>query len=575
MKRTIWIASACGWVCLWLSGCVMPSEVSESLLTRYHRTILDRSPQCRAGREGLDLLRPLPQDARKPLEVIQDDLTGEKGVRLSLEQAIRMALANSPEIRVVSFDPAISREEMVQAAAAFDVIVFASLSRSWTDRHQASTFGSDQTDATAAEAGLGKRNVYGGQAELKWSLSRTHDDNAFLTLNPAYESMMTFQLTQPLLRMAGKDYNLAALRVAEVSRDASYAQFRLKVEEIISQVEQIYWLLVRARGDMRIVQEILQYGQETLKKVRRRLNLDAREKLELAQTVAAVEQRRAALIEARKAVADLEDSLVRLLGDPQLNLMTGCRIVPSDRQPEVAKLTVDPADQLISALRHSPVLEQARLAIQSTEINVLVARNETLPVLNFVGSVGLQGLSGNRESAIEDMNTYNFMDYSIGLLFEYPLGNRAAKAAFRQRLLEQDKAMATMQNVADQLAVAVNEAIRQMQSNLEVIAAQDKVIRALKDNLDGLESAQELRGADYLMLLDQMLRQQQSLGMAKQTKLRARTDFRTARARLTQLTGTTLQQHQIKLIAESVAGYRPGRVRTTAATTVPATQPTP
>ncbi|HAU38876.1 MAG TPA: hypothetical protein DCX07_14310, partial [Phycisphaerales bacterium] len=68
--------------------------------------------------------------------------------------------------------------------------------------------------------------------------------------------------------------------------------------------------------------------------------------------------REAALVRARRTIGDLQDVLLRLLADPQLNLLSGAEIVPVTEAADI-RVRLDEADQLVTALRHSPLLEQA------------------------------------------------------------------------------------------------------------------------------------------------------------------------------------------------------------------------
>jgi len=557
----VWLKLCCMGLVIGVSGClIQPPEIDQGLLTRYQRSIRIRSPQRRAGQGGLDLLRPVDEEMPKPLETVHDDLTGQQAVRLSLRQAVRMALAHSPEIRVVSFDPAISREEMARAAAAFDFVVFGSIDQRWMDRNPSRAFETGRVHNTEAQLGLRNTNILGGQTELTWSVSRVNEEGLYTEPNPYYESILSLEVNQPLLRTAGPDFNLAELRLAEIGHKTSYAQFREKVEEVVASVETAYWALVQARGVVAIQQEVLEQARETLRRVKARRLLDAREKLEVQQTVVAVEQRNAELIRAKKVVADTEEALARLISGPDLNLLSGYRIKPDVSQPEIKDLTIDPADQLVNAMRHSPLLEQARLAIKTAQINVRLAENETLPALVLTGSVSAQGLKGNFKNATDNMQGYDYVDYGVGLLFEYPLGNRAAKARLRQQKFELDKSLENSQKVADQIAQAVNEAVREVQTTHQEVAAQDAVVQALQKNLEGLQAALEWGQQAYLFLLELILRQQESLGAARQARLQAMVNHKAALARLLQITGTTLHQYHVKLMMEqSAEAYRPAR----------------
>lgn len=111
MKLTLsWMMGAVlGWLCMWSGGCVLPGAVEPGLIAQYQQAIVKRSPQPRAGQDGVDLLRPISDTDVVPLKIIKDPEAKPDRIELTLDQAVRLALLNSLDIRVVSFDPAISR----------------------------------------------------------------------------------------------------------------------------------------------------------------------------------------------------------------------------------------------------------------------------------------------------------------------------------------------------------------------------------------------------------------------------------------------------------------------------------
>ena len=58
------------------------------------------------------------------IEIVADTVTGSKSVELTVEQAVARTLGNSPEIRVVSFDPPIAKQDITRAASEFDMTAF-------------------------------------------------------------------------------------------------------------------------------------------------------------------------------------------------------------------------------------------------------------------------------------------------------------------------------------------------------------------------------------------------------------------------------------------------------------------
>mgnify|MGYP005670121507 CR=1 FL=1 len=126
----------------------------------------------------------------KSLMRVKDGLTFlEIIVRQATRNRIRLALMNSLDIRVVSFDPAIAREDVVKAAAEFDYTVFASFSHQLEDKRAASTLLSSQSRTTPLELGVQKKTVLGTQVKATYDLTRTKDNLATTVPEPRDEAI--------------------------------------------------------------------------------------------------------------------------------------------------------------------------------------------------------------------------------------------------------------------------------------------------------------------------------------------------------------------------------------------------
>lgn len=547
---------------LWsLSGCVSPGPIDDTMVARYQKVMLDRSPQPRAGGQNLDLLRPLPEAPELALKVVPDDLTKRQVVEINLDDTIRLSLRSNLDIRSVGFDVAVSREQVIQAAANFDYVVFGSVQKSVQDQQipiqNLNNLGGGNVKTFSAEAGIKQNSILGGQWDVKWDVTRTFTNNTITTPNPAWQSITAFEMAQPLLRGAGPDYALAQLHLAQLGNKASYAQFRQKVEEVVQQTETAYWNLVQARGTLFILQGLLDETIQTLDKVEKRTELDAARNLEYKQSYSAMKSREALVIRARKTVGDAEDALATLLSDPQLNIMHEYGIKPATAEPAIENLQIDRADQLLTAMRNNPTLEQARLAIQASDIQVMVAKNELLPQLDFKGSIGPNGLARTMGGALDHQWSFDFISWSAGLLFQYPLGNRLAEAKLAQTKYERCKNINDLQNNADQLAQAINESIRQIETTQQESVAQQQAADAETDHLGALDAAMEVGRQSYLVLLQLKLQAQENRANARVAVLTADVNERIAIARLAQFVGTNLQQHNIKLSVESVIDLCP------------------
>ncbi|MCK4275720.1 MAG: TolC family protein, partial [Phycisphaerae bacterium] len=284
-------------LCLPLSGCLSPPAVPSSLLTRYHEAMVSRSPAERVGTRGLDLLKPVATEYLAPLDIkfVEDPETHEVlrfVIELSLDEAVRRALVNSLDIAVVSFDPGISREQMLEAAAQFDAVFFADFTYASDNEQVASAFAAGESKTRTWEAGLTQKTVTGATWAASWTMTRTWDNSTYSTLPKRYEPVLLLEISQPLLRDAWGQYNLANLRLARINHQITVAQFRQKVEEVITEVIATYWALVQARREVRIQEDLLLETTNTLRRVEARGELDATA-VQIRQAEAATADRRA------------------------------------------------------------------------------------------------------------------------------------------------------------------------------------------------------------------------------------------------------------------------------------------
>ncbi len=546
MTKVRIISGLCLLVALCQFGCVSPGSIDVDDVQRLQQAMLARGPQARPG-EGLGLMRPTTPDV--PALAVEKGSAGRNVIKLSLQQAVMIALTANTDIAVVAYNPQISREQMVEAAAAFDYTMFGSLGYSSTSTAQAHRGGpvvQGRQGLRTMEVGLRQHTVTGADWELSNNFSRSWDDRTTDSANRWYQQNLALSVTQPLLRNAWPEFNLAALKIARLNYKISAAQFRQQVEQTITEVMTAYYQLIQARRDVEIVAELLEITRKTYKQVMGRVSIDAT-KVQVKQSLAAVLNREAVMIEARKSLQDAQDSLVRLLGDSQLNLLQNFQLVPTT---EITPLPVkiDTADQLLTALRLSPLLAQARYAIDQAEINVKVAKNELLPVLNFTAGVGLNGGSTSRRGQVwDDVYSGNFTSYHAGLEFEYPIGNRSARARLAQSRLQRLQLITEMQNSADKIAQVVRERIRQVRSRYEEYRIQTKNLAASRAKLKALNDMEKIRGKLTPEFLDLKLSTQAQVAAAQQSVIRAIVRYNTGLLDLAQATGATLEMNQVKL----------------------------
>lgn len=556
-----------------LGGCVQPDVWQDARLDSLHRAVLNGSPQDRAA-DGLGPMRPGPSLV-PPVGVLKDLETGKPMARLSLQDVIVRALANNTDIAVVAYDSSIRREQVVQEAAQFDYTFFGGIGYSTVDNAWRHRTGRPIEKERSISAGIRNRTPAGTEWSVTQEMLRTWDDATVDATGRWYQPSLSVEVTQPLLRNAWPSVNLARLEIARLDYRVSLSQFRAQVEATLVEAITAYYNLHRAHRELEIATDLLDATRRTLERVKGRREIDATD-VQIKQTESAVRTRQAAVIRAAKNVADVQDALVRLIGDERLNLLEDIIVKPSTPL-RTGPVRISVVDQLLTALVLNPDLEQARLAIRQGEINVRVAKNQTLPELNITAGATVSGAqTSSRGAAADDFFSGNYVSYNAQLTFEYPIGNREREANLAQRRLEHHQAVTQLQTLSDQLAQTIRERIREIETRYVDVDLQRQAVEASRAELEALEAIEENRGQLTPEFLNLKLRAQSSLAEARQAEIAALTDYNVALLQLTQATGAILDLNQVQLAMPKAgidAGASPA-MRSEAPLTRPArTQP--
>ena len=548
-------------VCLLaMLGCVSDEVDDKGIITSYQQTLAEQGPQQRADTEGKDSLRPLdllrptpaPEGILSEVEIVTDPNTGRKIIELTIEQAIVRSLANSPEIRVVSFDPSIAKQDITKEAAEFDITAFGRMNYEQDDNPVSSTFQPGQSDVRLLESGIKQKGITGSEWSLSYAFTRSWDDLPYRTPSTRYEPILAFQIKQPLLRDAWQQTNLAGVNIARLNHDIAVLGFRQKAEDVSTEVISAYWRLLQARRDFEILQKLLQRTLDTLKKVLGRKEIDATD-VQIKQMEASAKAREAVLLQASKRVIDTQDILVRLMADPQVSMLDEVEIVP-DTIPSMTAEDFESfptrdkrgqAEILGLAMKKNPIMQQARVAITIADINIRVAENQEMARLDLIASSRIQGLDKSQGQAQDSFNSGDYASYTIGLSLEYPLGNRQREAELIRRRFERRKAISTLQNLADQVAIQAKERIRMIETNRAEIEIQAEAAQASRIHLQAVEDSEPIREKLTPEFLLVKLQAQGALADAQMAEIKAIADFNISLARLAQTTGTVLELRQV------------------------------
>jgi outer membrane protein TolC len=496
--------------------------------------------------------QPLGTVPQRPQVAPFDQL--QQAVRLPLREIVQRAVINNLDIRVAGYDPGIEQSRVIEAEARFDPTVFAEMNFDYRDVDTAGQTTSFLGGATfeqltrnfTARTGIRQLTPSGGQVELRYQTSRNDVTPTFSSINPFWETELVLAVTQPLLRDFGNDINRARIVINRFNRQISVLEFRRTVEETLLTLEQRYWELSQAMAEVQIAEELLERTIDTADILFKRRGQDVTS-VQINQSIASIRSRSALLIDARRRVQDLSDQIKRIMNDPDLPVTSPVLVLP-ETSPLVEPIRLDLEDAIESALLARLELGQQQLRVESASTALAVAKNNLMPQLNLVATAGVQGLDdtwgwSNADAVDGDQN----FTVGVGLQFEFPIGNRAARAIYVRASLQRQQAIDSYANLINQVALDVKTTLRDVETSWELMIQQQQNRFAANEALAGLELRERNNEPLTPNFVDLKLNLQAALAEAKRQESAAISAYNIAIARFELAKGTLLKYNNVML----------------------------
>jgi outer membrane protein TolC len=477
-----------------------------------------------------------------------DEIEREQKVELSLAEVIRRAMANSYNIRVQSYNPAISATNVVEAEAVFDMIFFSNATFIKSNSPTATTL--DATDSTRRifNTGISKLLPTGMTTSVTWGVNRNEFDSAFAfaTLNPSYRNSLTFHVRQPFLRDFGIDFNRSRINVTINDRRISEHAFERAVQDHLLNSEEAYWRLVAARRNLVIEARLIAEFQKIYDFLYARREFDATQ-VEITQAKARLDSQVANFARIKQNVLDAEDSLKNFLNDATLNLVDGIEIVPNEFLT-AEPIALDRLAELQAALDNRQELHEAELGIESARINVGVAKNQALPRFDVIFDYTYDALGKSQHDSFQNLGSFDFHNYSVQLQFEWPIGNRGARAALIRARRQHAQALAALKQQIEVIILDVNVAIRELNTNYEQIGANLTSVQSQIEQVEAIRERAERMDPDQL---NRELGAIQGIASSRRSLLLSLQNYNVAISRLERAKGTLLDYDNV-VVGDSV-----------------------
>ena len=391
-------------------------------------------------------------------------------LQLTLNEAVLMSLENNQELAVERLAPQIQRTFEDQELALFDPILGSSLQGGRAKADQVTNTGDgiqhSIIDSVLGTASLSKFFPTG--ATVGVDATGNYTDSS-LGLDRLFSSRLGLSATQALLNGYGTDVNLASVRQARLNTLASQYELRGFTEALVAQTQTTYWDYVLAERQIQIFTDSLALAQKQMEETNERIRIGKLGQTELAAVKAEVALRQEGLINARSNLATIRLRLLRLLNPPGDGVWQ--RQVMLKNQPSVPNNDIEDVESHVRvALRMRPEINQARLAIARDELELVKTRSGLLPRLDLFVTLGRTGYADSFGESLRNLggDTYDVLG---GVRFQYPLGNRDARARHSRATITRQQAQQALDNLAQLVQVDVRSAFIEIQRASEQVVA--------------------------------------------------------------------------------------------------------
>jgi outer membrane protein TolC len=417
--------------------------------------------------------------------------TAPATLRLTADEAVKMALEHNIDLNVDRLDPQISDTRVAAAAGAFKPTFNTSVQRNSQVQPPANFLFpiATSSDVVNSNAGLAQRLPWFGTTySVSWSGTHTNSNSFLNSYNPLVQSGLGVNVSQPLLRDFSIDVARTQLATSRTNRDIADTRLRESVVHTTANVKATYWNLVSALANVDARRSALTLAQELVRVNKAKVDVGTAPPLDLVSAQAEVAANQEQLIIAETTVKQTEDRLRLLIFDTTQRDTWNVKIEPID-SPPIAMPAVDVDAAVARGLSDRADLARARKDIDNAGIGLKYSASQKLPDVRFNASYQASGLGGRQvlraggfpgtivgPGAITSFGTVlnqlfagDFPTWAAGVSVSYPIGQSVEQANHARARLEQSQSEQRLKSAEARAIQQIRDAAWKIEMNAKRI----------------------------------------------------------------------------------------------------------
>ncbi len=496
-------------------------------------------------------------------------------MELSLQESIRMALANNLEIAIENYNEDLNREQIVRTRGFYDPTLGFTVGWNSSERPTSSVLDSggglivNVNDGFTLNTNLNQNVIGGGRLGVLWNNGRNETNSQFYNVNPSFTTNFNVSFTQPLWRGFGKKTATERqIKIANLDTEISDTEFEQRVVEIIQQVQNQYWEMVFAVENYETQRKSVELAIVQHRNNRKRVEIGVMAPIEITSSHAEVATREQSLIQSEVQIINAQNDLKRLLAPDPSAAIWNLTLIPVDR-PRMREVSLTLQQAIEISIRNRPELERIKLQMEQNEVDHRFYKREGKPSLNLRTNFGSYGTSGTvfqtvsggvfeRPTQIPDPDDPRFGTFgtawnqafrfdftSWGIFFDVtiPLRNRTNDADLAMTAISERRLNSQMKNQQQMVIVEVRNAYETIATRKKSLEAAQAASRLAREQLDG----ENKRFEAGLSTNFEVLRFQRDLSNNQVSELRAEVDYELALTSLQKAMYTIIDENDVLL----------------------------
>jgi outer membrane protein len=408
----------------------------------------------------------------------------------------------------------------------------------------------------------------GTSAALTYNNNSTLNNSPRSTFNPSTNSSLDLQIVQHLLQGRSFAVNTRNIRIAKNNLRVTDLVFEQQIINTVANVVQLYWNLVAANENVRVMEQTLAYSQKLYKDNMAQVEIGTLAPVEVTRADAEVASDTQNLITAQTNVLQQETVIKDALSRTGVadQAFADAHIIPTSAisVPEVEPL--EPVQDLTTrALQKRPELDESRIQVDSAKISLTGARAALMPTIDAIADLRNNALSGipnpllpasagltaapdpffvgGYGNILGQLFDRNFPNYSVGVQLTVPIRNRAAEANAATAQLNLRMTELGVQRLVNMVRLDVQNAL------IALRQARVRYDAAVKNTLleEQLYDAEQKKFSIGTSTGINVIQVQRDLATARLNEVQALNAYALARVQMEQATGVVLENNHVQL----------------------------